>query len=212
MADKESKGTRHPTPPSTDMTTDANTTTRPGRIALLAALAIIGAAGCQNDRDRDPATVTAHGERFPSDAEVRPVDRFVRVQAAAAARTDAALFPHHFDAAGDLNSLGRGKLDLMLQDDAALPLVVHLDLARPGADPVPADNCRQSVRAYLADRGLDESQLQFRDGPNAADSHSARDGLRGLKALQKDPATGDAYNGGANHSAGGAEMIAKPSR
>ena len=209
------------------MTTDANTT-RPARLALLGAPALLGAlalataAGCRAGRDsgaatgapggRDPARVTSHGERFPADGEIRPVHRFVRVQSAAAARSGAMLHPHHFDDAGDFNSLGRRKLDLMLQDDAGPRLVLYLDLARPGADAVPADPCRNSVLAYLADRGLDESQVEFRTGPNPGDSHPARDGLRGLREFNDQP-PGDAYpTGGAapSRGSGGIEMFTRP--
>ena len=181
------------------------------RLALLGGLAVLstaGAAGCRKDGDR--SGVAAHGERFSADGEVRPIDRFVRVQSAAAARTGATLNVYHFDAQGDLNSLGRRKLDLMLHDDAALPLVVHLDLARPGVDAIPEHGCRESVRVYLADRGVDESQLEFRSGPNAGDFHPARDGLRGLNALHADQQ--EAAGGGgapANRGAGAADMMSK---
>src|SRR6185369_8569522 len=99
----------------------------------------------------------------------------------------------HFDGRGGLNSLGRQKLDLMLRDDDAGPVVIYLDLSRPaasaranGASPVPFDVHRESVRVYLADRGLDESQFEFRAGPNAGDTSPARDGLRGLTELHAD--------------------------
>jgi hypothetical protein len=214
MTDKEA-GTRREAHPSNAMTTDANTT-RLLRLAALAALAVLGAAGCRQNGDapRDDAGVTHHGEKFPADGEVRPIDRFIRAQSAAAARTDSALFAHHFDAAGDLNSLGRRKLDLMLEDDAAPPLVVYLDLARPGADPAPADRCGDAVRAYLADRGLGGLQLEVRTGHNPADTHPARDGLRGLRALQNEQAGAPAEDGGParNRSASGMEAFARPQR
>ena len=102
------------------MATDANTTAGPrlGRLALAGAAALLAAAtsaGCHNNHDN--AGATSHGERFPRDTDVRPVDRFAQVQSAAGARSDATLNGSHFDGRGGLNSLGRQKLDLMLRDD-----------------------------------------------------------------------------------------------
>ena len=154
--------------------------------ALLAAAAVSAAAGCGGDGPR-PRVI--HGETFQPDGAPRPVDRFVHVQSAAAARSDATLNAAHFDGTADLNSLGRAKLDLMLRDDsAAAPFVVYLDLPRDrgtmgstgSADP---DALRDTVRAYLADHGVPDDALEIRTGPNLAYSHPAKDGLRGLKNL-----------------------------
>ena len=154
--------------------------------ALLAAAAVFSAAGCQRDRHR-PQVI--HGETFPSDGAPRPVDRFIHVQSAAAARADATLNGAHFDGAADLNSLGRAKLDLMLRDDnAASPFVVYLDLPRDRAAADP-DALRDAVRAYLADHGVPDDALEIRTGPNLAYSHPAKDGLRGLKKLAGDADT-----------------------
>ena len=63
------------------------------RLALAAALGAAGllgitaAAGCQHGSATDRAEI--HGDVFPADGEPRAVDRFVQVQSAAAARTDA---------------------------------------------------------------------------------------------------------------------------
>src|SRR5213592_1110073 len=101
------------------------------RLALLgvAGGAVIGlAAGCQSGPDR-----AIHGEMFPADEQVRPVDRMVDVQSAAAARSDATLNDSHFGRGASLNSLGRARLDLMLRDDDdATPLVVYLDVRTAG--------------------------------------------------------------------------------
>ena len=150
------------------------------RLGLLGAA--VGAAagmasGCQNDRDR-----AIHGEMFPADEQVRPVDRMVEVQAAAAARMDATLNGWHFDRGAALNSLGRARLDLMLRDDdESLPLVVYLDVRGEGGV---RDDHRDAVRHYLADRGVADAQLEFRTGPNLEYTRPARDGLRGLKKLE----------------------------
>jgi hypothetical protein len=186
------------------MTTPAENPAR-SRLPILTALALslvlVLTSGCQRDRDAG-----AYGHRFPADDEVRPVDRFVHVQSASAARADATLNDAHFDGRGALNSLGRQKLDYMLRDDdAAAPLVVYLDVrdggaaqATPSAEP--SDLHRESVRVFLADRGLTDAQMELRAGPNLAYSHPARDGLRGLKHLEGAGAAPDAAPGAAAKS------------
>ena len=63
---------------------------------------------------------------------MRDVQRIERVQNASGAREDATLEPYHFDK-GEVNSLGRQKLSLMIDDDDANnPLVVYLNV--PGND------------------------------------------------------------------------------
>ena len=149
---------------------------RLGLIAGVGGAALGLAAGCQRGRDR-----AIHGEMFPADEQVRPVDRVAEVQASAAARSDATLNAFHFDRGSALNSLGRAKLDLMLRDDEeALPLVVYLDV-RGGSGVT--DRHRDAVRHYLADRGVGDAQLELRDGPNFEHTRPARDGLRGLRKI-----------------------------
>ena len=157
------------------------------RLALIgcAGGAALGlAAGCGSSGS-DKAM---HGELFPPDEAIRPVDRMVEVQSAAAARADATLNAYHFDQGAALNSLGRAKLDLMLRDDDdSLPLVVYLDVRDASG---PTDKQRDAVRHYLADRGVAETQVELRDGPNLTYTRPARDGLRGLRRLEgpDDPA------------------------
>jgi hypothetical protein len=150
------------------------------RLALLGAAggAAAGlAAGCRGSQDQ-----AIHGEMFPADEQVRPVDRMVEVQSAAAARADATLYTCHFDHGSALNSLGRAKLDLMLRDDdETIPMVIYLDVRSPGGT---QDAHRESVRHYLADRGVADAQLEFRTGPNLEYTSPARDGLRGLQKLE----------------------------
>jgi hypothetical protein len=176
------------------------------RLALAGAAALLAAAsaaGCQSHHDTAPDArhvdgSARHGEQFPRDTDPRPVDAFVSVQTANGARSDATLTADHFDGRGALNSLGRRKLDAMLRADEPAPLVVCLDLSRAvtaaraaGVAPVPADAYRQSVRAYLADRGMDDSQVDLRNGPNAARTHPARDGIRGLKEIRGETAAAE---------------------
>lgn len=196
------------------MTTPSNNPRR-NRLPILGTLALslvlVLTSGCQRDRDAG----AAYGDRFPADDQVRPVDRFIHVQSASAARADATLNDAHFDGRGALNSLGRQKLDFMLRDDdAAAPLVVYLDLrdgvAAQAVPAEPTDAHRESVRVFLADRGLTDAQMEFRAGPNLAYSHPARDGLRGLKKLEADAgapgadaAPGSAPKSGLMSGAGG---------
>jgi hypothetical protein len=156
------------------------------RLALsgVAVGAVVGLAkGCKSGPDH-----AIHGEMFPADSDVRPVDRMVEVQSAAAARSDATLNAAHFDRGAALNSLGRAKLDLMLRDDdESLPMVVYLDVRDAGGA---TDAHRDAVRHYLADRGVADAQLEFRTGPNLEYTRPARDGLRGLKKLDGSPDEG----------------------
>ena len=170
------------------------------RVRLAAIGIICGAAlyavatGCQRDNAN-----AIHGEMFPGDGDERAVDRFVRVQSASAARADATLNDNHFDRGGELNSLGRAKLDLMLKDDeASLPMVVYIDVRHPDNGQraaAVADRCQDSARRYLADHGLADDRVEFRTGPNFGYRHPARDGLRGLRRLQgEDTAASEADN------------------
>ncbi len=123
------------------------------------ALTVLLTAGCQSN-DKKPKTL--HGEDFPDERDLT-VSRFEEVQAATAARKDATLRAPEFDA-GELNSLGRSKLDLMLKDDdACAPLAVYVDAGR-NSDL--SDRREKSVRTFLKDRGLTESQIKIDSGPN----------------------------------------------
>jgi hypothetical protein len=153
------------------------------RLALsgVAVGAVIGlASGCQSKPDRE-----IHGEMFPADTDIRPVDRMIEVQSAAAARSDATLTAAHFDRGAALNSLGRAKIDLMLRDDdETVPLVIYLDMRDTAGV---TDAHRDAVRHYLADRGVADAQLELRTGPNLEYTRPARDGLRGLHQLEGKP-------------------------
>ena len=143
-------------------------------------------AGCQSGSGR-----AIHGEIFPPDEQVRPVDRMLEAQSASAARRDGTLNTYHFDRGGALNSLGREKLDLMLRDDdEAVPLVVYLDVRDRAGGLAPYED---AVRRYLTDRGIGDGQVDFRTGPNLDYTRPARDGLRGLQKLDGlgDEATGE---------------------
>jgi hypothetical protein len=95
------------------------------RIAVLTAGAFIAVAvvgGCdKNKTEREKADA----EFFKGDGNER-VSPTITVQAANGARHDAMLYAHHFDG-GHLNSLGRSKVLLMLEDcENCSPITVHM--------------------------------------------------------------------------------------
>jgi hypothetical protein len=82
---------------------------------LTAAVVVLGAGGCTDNSNK----------LFQSDGTER-VSKFADVQASNGARNDGMLYASHFTA-GHLNSLGRSKVMLMLEDcESCEPIVVHL--------------------------------------------------------------------------------------
>ncbi len=105
-------------------------------LCLAAAAAVL--AGCKSDdkdaRKREESANKSFYEKndkttnnfFREEQGADTVNKFAEVQTSNGARNDAMLYPHHFSA-GHLNSLGRQKVLLMLEDcDACEPLTVHL--------------------------------------------------------------------------------------
>jgi uncharacterized membrane protein YgcG len=118
-------------------------------------------AGCKCDHKKQPDNNMA-GFFAPADA-THDVQRIAHVQAASGARADATLEPYHFDK-GELNSLGREKLSLMLDDDAANnPMTIYLNV--PTDDEFKAAR-QDAVVAYLKEQGLEETQVSFKQGTN----------------------------------------------
>jgi len=125
---------------------------------LVAATAAALALGCNNKTDE------AQNALFKSDGDER-VSKFVNVQAANGARNDGMLYAHHFDA-GHLNSLGRGKVLLMLEEcgEDCEPSTVHLVNAGEGD--------------LLAQRKASvELYLKTTEGPNKLAFHPAAPNL-----------------------------------
>jgi hypothetical protein len=145
--------------------------------SLAAAAALAAAsAGCHGNT----SSARLHGERFEDDDAPRPVRNIAAVQAANGARADATLYPSHFNASG-LNSLGRDKLDKMLLDDeAAPPLVVYLDL--PKGDAVP--QAHSAVANYLKGRGVSDAQFKVEDGANPKALHRADEVVASMDAFK----------------------------
>ncbi|MEA2710023.1 MAG: hypothetical protein QOF78_2624 [Phycisphaerales bacterium] len=123
-----------------------------------AAVAALLTIGCNNDKKEVGINAI-----FKSDGEER-VSKFVDVQASNGARADGMLFAHHFTA-GHLNSLGRSKVLLMLEDaDNDKPAIVHLVDA--GEGDLLAQR-RASVELYL----------KTTEGPNKLAFHPAAPNL-----------------------------------
>lgn len=134
-----------------------------GAAALVLLPSMIGCTKKQpGDAEKDLTGIP--GEQFNSSGEPRHVHYIFDTAAASGARADATLHASHFDGGNvtALNSLGEKKLDLMLSDDDALPMVIYLNVA---GDEVLA-GCERSVRVYLRDRGLNDDQMKFIAGRN----------------------------------------------
>ena len=142
---------------------------------VMATTAAVLLAACNHNAQ--PAKV--RGDEFRPNEEARAIQNIEAVQAARGARQDAMLYSAHFDG-GQLNGLGRQKLDLMLQDEAtAPPVVVYLDVPQETLEPA-----RRSVTGCLRGRGLSETQVALRDGPNPSSHAPATDALAALQAIQ----------------------------
>jgi len=126
------------------------------------------------------------GDVFRPDDEARPVQRLFDVHAAAGARADASLRAAHFDGGNPsvLNSLGEEKLDLMLADDDALPLVVYVDVAKDDATP----DRQRAVEVYLRDRGLAADQVKVVAGANPRTSTPTAPKIKDMQAAAQAPA------------------------
>src|SRR5438045_4963511 len=129
----------------------------------------------------------AMGEFFPPNGEMRDVQRIERVQNASGAREDATLQPYHFDK-GEVNSLGREKLSLMLDDDDTNnPITIYLNLPQDDEFKAPRQD---SIIAYLKDQGLEEKQVSFKPGNNPGNYHPAAEGLANYENTATGTATG----------------------
>jgi hypothetical protein len=128
---------------------------------LLASLLL---AGCSSNQ----SSQTSQETFFQSPDEVPLATRMFDTQAARGARADATLYPQHFDGAR-LNSLGKSKIDLMLRDTEAGPL---LKLYIDGQSSDPAWTARaDGVKQHLASSGLIDTQYEVVAGPNPATWH-----------------------------------------
>src|SRR4051794_30377138 len=149
---------------------------------------LIALYGCNSGNEwQDKQQRQAMGEFFPAGNEQRDVQRINRVSAAAGARADATLQPYHFDK-GEVNSLGREKLSLMLDDDDTNnPITIYLNLPKDDEFKAPRQD---SIIAYLKDQGLEEKQVSFKPGNNPGNYHPAAEGLANYAKTNTGPVTG----------------------
>ena len=153
---------------------------------LAAATAVAGIAGCHGGGaaapGHEPAAATkVHGEIILPDDQPRATTDVAVAQAAAGARADATLHAAHFDG-GELNALGRYKLDSMLEDqETAVPLVVYVDV--PSDRPIA--QARLSVFEYLKGRGVAESNIRLESGVNPHSTSPAADAITALNNLNQ---------------------------
>jgi hypothetical protein len=151
-------------------------------LTALATLAML-AAGCHHDTDT--ATTKYDGMRFTEDGESTSIGRLAEAQAAAGAKADATLHDNGFDGCL-LNSLGQGKLDLLVKGTTpGQPVEVWL------AMPHDVMTARQpAVAAYLRNHGVPETLVAINEGPNPNTSVAA---AATMGAVYKADANG--YNG-----------------
>ena len=153
------------------------------RIALLSAAAFVAVAiagGCDKNKAEQEK---AENEFFKGDGNER-VTPALTVQQTNGARHDAMLYPHHFDG-GHLNSLGRAKVLLMLEDcENCSPITVHMV------------NCGEGE--MLAQRkAAVELYLKSSEGPNALTFHPSDPDIIRLAKTENPPGQG----GGADTTA-----------
>jgi hypothetical protein len=144
--------------------------------ATAAALVVLGAAaGC----DKNKAEKEKAENEFFKGEGVDRVSPALNAQATNGARHDAMLYPHHFDG-GHLNSLGRAKVLLMLEDcENCSPINVHMV------------NCGEGE--VLAQRkAAVELYLKTVEGPNQLTFHPSDPDIIRLAKTENPPAGGTA--------------------
>ena len=146
-------------------------------LTAVATISLAALVGCQ-DKDQN-------GFFKGEDQAGERVKKFTSVQAANGARHDAMLYPHHFSG-GHLNSLGRQKVLMMLEDcDNCEPTTVHL--VNCGTDDLLSQR-KAAVELYM----------KSAEGPNTLTFHPAQsDVLRFNKTEsgKADDASGEASAG-----------------
>lgn len=111
---------------------------------------------------------------FVPDVELRRVHMALDAQAAVGAREDGILYAWHFDGQ-DLSPLGREKLDQIVEADTLDVLSIYVDVR-----PATFAARKQSVLAYLQDKGLATSHVNIIEGINEETLTPAVAGLANL--------------------------------
>jgi hypothetical protein len=150
---------------------------RIGKFGMFIAAAALF-AGCQDNKNQSAHRDMRKMEQpRHMDEPALSVDRLIESQAAMGAKSDATLYPQHFDG-GELNALGRSKLALIMRANAQSPrTVVYMDLGRPNDMTTPR---RGSVERFWRDSMSGQTQLEIRDGMNTGMTYSAAKSLERL--------------------------------
>jgi hypothetical protein len=127
--------------------------------ALSGLIAAVLVTGCAHSGA--PAPKQINGTDFVSEDQPTSIGRFSQAQCSAGAKEDGTLFDHNFH--GDaLNSLGQGKLDLIVKGTpAGDPVLVFLSMTH---DQVAARQA--AVTAYLKTAGVQEDKIIVAEGSN----------------------------------------------
>jgi hypothetical protein len=127
----------------------------------------------------------AHGEKFYGSDDVTNVGKIAQAQAAAGAKDDAMLYDKNFHGT-ELNSLGEGKLDLIVKGTPdGDPVYVYLNM--------PHDQValrQAAVTAYLKTAGVADTKIIVAEGSNPNPSTPTAYNLGGLYK-----ADGASFNG-----------------
>jgi len=161
-------------------------------IAATAAAATVLALGCTNNKNEE-----AQNALFKPEGQER-VSKFVDVQASNGARADGMLYAHHFTG-GRLNSLGRSKVLLMLEDcgENCEPVVVHLVDAGEGD--------------LLAQRKASvELYLKTADGPNTLALHPSGPNIVRFAKTESGSLDGSTDSSSQSQSSGGGQTSPPP--
>jgi hypothetical protein len=132
-----------------------------------------------------------HGQNFYSDDAVRSTGEFAQAQCAAGAKDDAMLYDINFHGE-KLNSLGQGKLDLILKaTPVGDPVLVYLNMPHE----VVAER-EATVAAYLKTAGVPDTKIIVAEGVNSNRTKPTAYNLSGIYAVE-----GGNYNGQASKDA-----------
>ncbi|HEY0007402.1 MAG TPA: hypothetical protein VGB55_01655 [Tepidisphaeraceae bacterium] len=141
----------------------------------LLSLVAVAAIGCKSETNS-----FAMNDQFQPDNEPRQVHNIFHQQAAIGNREDGQLYAVHFNE-GELNSLGRAKLDSMTRPGDARKMHVYLD--------VPKDSTygprEAAVISYLSEKGLASNSYNLTAGANPNLSAPAAQSLKGLTRQNK---------------------------
>jgi hypothetical protein len=143
----------------------------------------------------DDKTDTIGRPDFKPENNPQLIDIHVRQMAAAGAAADATLYDRHFDG-GELNSLGRAKVALMLSA-APKGQVLTIYVPTDGSDERVQVRLA-SVEKYWKDSQYAAVQLQTKEGVNPFNTTPASSGLAGLRRIERPD-----QQGGANSSSSG---------